>query len=271
MLAGHRIEALSVGGVETCHQLPGFNLAMDIGRCPPGVERLGTLLLTHGHIDHAAGLPYYVSLRGMMHLAPPRVFVPEESREILGDILRSWARLQSDALRCELVGVQPGDVLPLSKHRFARAFRSPHRIACVGYTLFQEGRQRRPELAHLSEAELEALARRGEQVHEQVTRPEICFPGDTSAEVIDLEETVTTARVLLLECTFLGEHVARDKARRGGHVHLEDLAERAHLFRNEAILLTHFSRRHSRAEIEAAVRARLPESLLPRVHLLLPR
>ena len=36
-LGGVNIEAISVGGLETCIQLPGAKLAFDIGRCPGGM------------------------------------------------------------------------------------------------------------------------------------------------------------------------------------------------------------------------------------------
>jgi ribonuclease Z len=268
-LAGQRIRAFSIGGIETCFQLPDYNLNLDIGRCPPGAEKQSTLLLTHGHIDHAAGLPYYVSMRGLLNLSPPRVFAPVESEPVLAEILRGWARLQSDSLRCVLTGVAPGESIPLSKERFARTFRSPHRIACVGYTVFRRIRRLRPDLVHLPEPAVLERARQGEQVHVVEERPEVCFPGDTTIEVLEREPTVTTARLLILECTFLAPKVSEEKAQRGGHVHFDQLAARAHHFRNEAILLTHFSRRHPRHEIEAAVREKLPASLRDRLHLLL--
>jgi ribonuclease Z len=87
--------------------------------------------------------------------------------------------------------------------------------------------------------------------------------------VVESEPTVTTARLLLLECTFIGHDVRPEVARSGGHIHLDDLAERASLFQNEAILLTHFSRRHRPEDIRDAVKQRLPRTLAERVHLLL--
>ena len=85
-LGGHRIDAHSEGGVETCYEIPEFDVCLDIGRSRPGVERRGTLLLSHAHIDHAGGLPYWVSLRALMRMPPPRVFCPEEARDTLSKI-----------------------------------------------------------------------------------------------------------------------------------------------------------------------------------------
>lgn len=269
-LAGQRLIALSIGGVETCYQLPDFGVCLDIGRCPPGAERQGTLLLTHAHIDHAAGLPYYVSMRGLHHQSPPKVYCPRASEPVLREILEGWGRLQSDATRCTLTGVGGGEIIPLPKgDAFAKVFRAPHRIATVGYTIFRRVRKLRPELVGLDGPAIAARARAGEEVHEVTERPEVCFPGDTLVEVLEQEPTATTARLLLLECTFIGTKVSVSTAKKGGHVHLDELGARAHLFHNEAILLTHFSRRFARKEIEAAVREALPESLAARVHLLI--
>ena len=52
---------------------------------------------------------------------------------------------------------------------------------------------------------------------------------------------------MILECTFLDDRVSVAECRAKGHVHLDEIVERADLFENEAILLTHFSARYSAA------------------------
>src|SRR5204862_2958646 len=106
------------------------------------------------------------------------------------------------------------------------------------------------ELVGLPQEKIAERARSGEEVHDHFERPEISFPGDTMIDVVDREESVRKARVLLLECTFMEDKVPVAKARQGGHVHLDEIAARADLFQNEAIVLTHFSRRYHAKEIE---------------------
>ena len=53
------------------------------------------------------------------------------------------------------------------------------------------------------------------------------------------------------------------------HLHISDFAERADLFENEVVLLTHFTLRSTTEEIRAAA-ATLPESLRRRTRLFLP-
>jgi ribonuclease Z len=267
-LAGHHVEAISVGGIETCFQLPEFDVCLDIGRCPPGAELRSRVLLTHAHIDHAAGLPYYVSMRALTNMKPPQIWCPKPSHAGLSQLLQVWTTLQADADRCTLTPVEPGDEIDLGKGAYAKTFRSPHRIACIGYTLFRRKKKLREDLEQVPREEIAERARGGEEVSRTVEVAEVCYPGDTMADVIDNEPTVTQARVLILECTFFSPKVDVPKARRSGHVHFEELADRAHLFQNECILLTHFSRRHSRSEIEGAVKA-LPKELRKRIRLLL--
>jgi ribonuclease Z len=268
-LAGLEIKALSVGGIETSYQIPAFDACLDIGRCPPSAIRMSTLLLTHGHIDHAAGLPYYISMRGMMRHSPPRIYCPAPAYEPIAKILSAWTELQADTDRCKLIAVEPGAVIPLKGDKVARAFSSPHRIDCIGYTLYSHVRKLKSELVGLSQEQIADRARAGENVQTVEERAEICFPGDTRIDVIEREPSTTIARVLILECTFVGPSVEVKKARRGGHVHLDEIAERASLFKNEVLLLTHFSRRHSTEEIEREVKAKFPEDLRSRVRLLL--
>ncbi len=266
-LAGHQVEAVSVGGVETCFQLPEFDVCLDIGRCPPGAELRSRVLLTHAHIDHAAGLPYYVSMRALTGMKPPSIWCPKASHPALARLLAVWTEMQADAERCTLTPVEPGDRIELGKSAYAQVFRSPHRIACAGYTLFRRKKKLREDLEHLPPEEIGERARSGEEVNRIVEQAEVCYPGDTMADVIDTEPTVTKARLLLLECTFFSPKVDVRKARRSGHIHFDELAARADKFENELILLTHFSRRHARGEAEAAVDS-LPKELKRRIRLL---
>jgi len=71
-----------------------------------------------------------------------------------------------------------------------------------------------------------------------------------------------------LECSFLLPE-DRERAREYAHIHVDDLVERAALFRNEAVVLTHFSQRYRPDEIRDALRA-LPEPLAGRVVAFLP-
>jgi ribonuclease Z len=87
--------------------------------------------------------------------------------------------------------------------------------------------------------------------------------GDTSGELFERDgaDDVYRAKLLVVECTFVDDSVTWEQARERGHMHITDLVLHAHKFKNEAILLIHFSPRYKRAEILAALDQNLPPAL----------
>lgn len=270
-LAGIEVEAISIGGMETCIELPGYDLCFDIGRCPQSAIRRSRVLLTHTHMDHAGGLPAHAATRDLMGLSPPTVYCPRENEADLHDMIEAWRRLDKSRIPLEIVPCGPGDRLRINGAVTATPFRSPHRTTCQGYALRRTTRRLRAELVGLPEPEVRRRRLAGEVVSEEVEAVEVVFSGDAMIEIVEREEAVRTARLLILECTFLDDRVPVHKARGSGHIHLDELIERAELFQNHAILLTHFSARYSRTEIQQILDARLPAGLRERVTPLLPR
>jgi ribonuclease Z len=110
----------------------------------------------------------------------------------------------------------------------------------------------------------------GEQVTVPFTSTEVAFTADTRAALLDREPRLLEARLLVCECTFVDDprgEVDPDlgaRADRTGHLRLNDLVLRNDRFRNEAILLTHFSTRYGLGQVRNAVDA-LPEPLRSKV------
>jgi ribonuclease Z len=264
-LAGIAVDAVSVGGLETCIQLPGYDLAIDIGRCPRSSVYKDTILITHGHMDHIGGICYHAATRGMMGLEPPTYVVGPEYTKAVSDLFNAYRRLDRSALNHKLVTIGPGDELPLTNGRVARPFRSIHRIPCQGYGIWSTKKKLRAEYMGLPGIELRDLRLSGVEISDTVEAPELAFTGDTLIEVVEREEVVRKARLLIMEVTFVDDRVTVEQCRSKGHIHLDEIAERADLFENEAILFTHFSGRYRGWEIREALRKRLPERLLSRV------
>ena len=269
-LAGTQVVAVSVGGIETCVELPGFDLCFDIGRCPFTAVRRRRVLVTHAHLDHAGGLATHAALRDLQGLSAPVYYVPAENYEDFQTLFHTWRRLDRSDLPCEIVATRLGEVIPLGADVWAVPFRSPHRVACQGYALHRRRRKLRPELIGRSDAEIRSLRAAGEDVFVTTEALEVVFTGDTVIDVVEREEAVRTARLLIMEVTFLDDSVTVAKAKRTGHVHLDEVIERAALFENEAILFTHFSARHDALAIQQILERRLPASLRGRVTALLP-
>ena len=269
VLAGVRVRASSTAGVATTIDLPELKLAFDLGAaCEPLVAR-ERIAFTHAHIDHMGAVVWHAAMRGMRGLAPPTYYVPSEDAEAFDELFAAWRRLDRSELRHAKVVLAPGDVELVRADLELAPFRSPHRVPCQGYGLWSRRDKLDPRFAGRSAADLSELRAAGTALATTVRTPLVAFTGDTRIEVIEREEVCRRAKLLILEVTFLDERVSVEKARSTGHVHLDEVCERADLFENEAILFTHLSRRYRPGEAAAILARRLPASLARRAVALL--
>ena len=266
--AGIPIEGVSIAGHESFYKLPGFRTLLEFGRAPEDVLGFPTAFVSHGHLDHMAGLAHYASRRRLARLPTARVFVPAEVRPLVAQWVEACEKLEHIDYDIELVAAAPGDRIRLRNDLEATVLPGRHRVPTVGY-LFSEVRQKlKDEFLERSGAEIAALRGKGVEVTRREEIPLLAYPGDCGYEIFDACPELFRARVLLLECSFLLSE-DKDRAREYAHIHLDDILERAHLFENEALVLTHFSQRYRPEEIRQALTA-IPEDLSRRVVPFLP-
>ena len=269
-LGGEQIEAISVGGRETCIQLPQKKLCFDIGRCPPSSVRLPNVLFTHTHVDHMGGVAHHCAQRDLLGMAPPKYFIPMESDTAFRSLMDAWRTLSQGDFPCEVVPMRPGDKRPLSAKHWVQTFRAIHRIPSVGYLVGSTKKKLKQEFQGASQRTIREAVHAGQVVTEQVEQVDVAFCGDTCIDVLVREPRVRQAKVLILELTFLDQRVSVDSARAHGHVHLDEVIQNAALFENQHVLFTHFSPRYRNDEILDAMK-RLPPELASRARpLLLP-
>jgi len=266
--AGIHIEGVSIAGHESFYKLPGFRTLLEFGRAPDDVVGYPTVAVSHGHLDHIAGLAHYASRRRLQGLPPARILVP---REAVGPVSR-WVdaceELENIRYSVEVVPASPGDRISLRNDLELTVLPGRHRVPAVGY-LFSEVKHKllaafdgRPghEIAELKASGI-AVTRREEM-------PLLAYTGDCGEAIFDAAPVILRAKVLLIECSFvLPDDVSR--AREYAHIHLDDILARADRFENEALVLTHFSQRYRAEEIRQALAA-VPEPLASRVIPFLP-
>src|SRR6187431_1147121 len=73
------IEGRSRAGHETWFRVRELGTALDIGRCPDAVISMPRVFITHAHLDHALGIPFYAGQRHLQRVAGGSVYVPAET------------------------------------------------------------------------------------------------------------------------------------------------------------------------------------------------
>jgi len=106
-------------------------------------------------------------------------------------------------------------------------------------------------------------------VTEEYRRPLLFYTGDTDRGILETNEALYRAEVLMIECSFLVDG-HQERAARYRHIHFDDIAGFAERFENQLVILTHFSRRYGRAEIRDEIARRCPAVLRDRLRLALP-
>jgi len=266
---GLEIEGVSIAGHESFYKVPAFKCLLEFGRAPDDVVGYSTVCLTHGHLDHAAGLAHHASRRRLTGLPPARVFAPDEAVPDLEAWLAISQRLENVDYGAHVTPAVPGESVMLRNDLELRFLPGRHRVPTVGY-LFSEIRHKlAEEFQGLEGPEIAALRQSGREVTRREEIPLLAYPGDCGPEVFDAAPELFRARVLLIECSFVAPE-DRERAREYAHIHLDDIADRASLFENEAIVLTHFSLRYRPEEILEAL-GTLPAGVSDRVIPFLPR
>ncbi len=211
-------------------------------------------------------MPFVLSQRSLHQSAHTRVFCPTETVEALGALIAAAERLERAAYRYDLVPLAPGERVEVGRGLAVEAFATDHVVPSLGFHLWRGRRRLAAELAGRPRDELITLREQGIEISEVIDDLWLTYCGDTGPAVFEREPRLFGARVLMLECTFLGE----DHRRHGElfkHLHLEDIALRRSEFRNEALVLHHLSRRYRVEDLRAEIERRLPE-LASRVHIL---
>src|SRR5512146_2751681 len=75
------IEGRSRAGHETWFRVRELGVSLDIGRCPDPVISMPDVFITHAHLDHAVGIPFYAGQRRLQRLPGGNVYVPAEAAE----------------------------------------------------------------------------------------------------------------------------------------------------------------------------------------------
>src|SRR6266480_418891 len=144
-VGANHVIGYSVAGEETVVQVPEMDVCFDIGRAPYFALTSNTICLTHGHMDHLAGLAYYLSQRHFQGMKPGTVLMPRELVRSADAMLKCWRDVERQGTPYQLVPMEGGGVYEMRKDFHIRAVETHHGGASVGYTLVSIREKLKPE------------------------------------------------------------------------------------------------------------------------------
>ncbi|MCI0498498.1 MAG: MBL fold metallo-hydrolase [Planctomycetales bacterium] len=260
----------SVAGEETVVGMPQLDVCFDIGKAPAQVISINHLLLTHGHMDHAAGIAYYLSHRKFCGLPEGTVLTPPNAIEPIRRILDAWGQLDGTRIPANLVPVQPGDQYRLKPNLIARVFPTKHTRQAVGFSVIETRKKLKPEYHALAGPQLVELKKQGVVIDTPVEIPIVSYLGDTSYVDFSQLDYVANSKILIAECTFFAdEHTERADA--GRHMHIDEFAPLLGRMNNEVILITHLTQRTSMTEARKMLQDKLSAEIFSKVIFLMDR
>lgn len=247
-----RFQGISLAGEETVITVPEFSVAFDIGRAPREAVLMDTLCLSHGHMDHAAGLAYYFSQRAFQGMPPGTLLVYPKLVPAIEQLLKVWGQIEGHVSPGRIVGVDEGKDFELNRNFVIRPFRVSHPGPALGFSIVEVRKKLKPEYADYSGQQIAELKRRGQVVEYRLEIPRVAYCGDSAIGNYLDHDHVRNAEVLIFECTFFEpDHVER--ARLGAHTHLRDLPQLMDRVRSPNVLLIHLTRRTGLGEAKQAL------------------
>jgi ribonuclease Z len=204
----------SLAAKATAFAVPDLGVALDLGRLTPHLAEQPTVLLSHGHLDHLAGVLAYLNLRARFHQQEPTaLYGPAEVMEPLKRALEVMPGMESvrKRMRLEVVlrSVAPEEEVALPCGR-ARAFALDHGVPTLGWAIT------------LPEAR----------------RPSLVFAADSTTEPFLARPELLDAEVAIVECTFMGPN-RRFAAELSGHTHLQEWEALAPRLQCGLLILAH--------------------------------
>jgi len=258
----------SVAGEETVIAIPQLDVCFDIGKAPEQVIPINNVLLTHGHMDHSAGIAYYLSHRNFCGITPGTVLAPPNLIHPIQQIIDAHGKLDGQPIPANLVPTKPADEYNIKPNLIARAFPTNHCSGSLGFTIIETRKKLKPEYLKLTGPQIVELKKQGIEIENPLEIPLVTYLGDTRYADFAAIDYIKNSKILITECTFFfDEH--SDRALAGRHIHINEFAKMIQNLNAEHIIITHLTQRTSINDAKKILKKTLPNNICKKIKFLM--
>ena len=264
----YRIQGISVAGEQTVVQIPELDVAFDIGMCPRIALSSQYVALSHGHMDHVGGLPYYFSQRMFQKMGVGKCVCHPSLVNPIKSMMGSWVALEGQRTPYEIIPLEPDEKIEVKNNIHLQGIEVSHAAGSMAYALIEHRSKLKSEFFDVPQEKLRELKSGGTEITRTMEIPLVAYTGDTEFGPYLFRDEFAKAKIVICECTFLEpDHESRAKV--GKHLHIEDLKRALSSWEAEAVVIIHVSRRTNLATARDLLETTLGEDQMERIHFLM--
>lgn len=263
-----RVQGVSVAGEQTAIHIPELGLGFDIGLCPRPILSAQIIALTHGHMDHVAGLPYYFSQRVFQKIGTGTCVCHHSIAGAIQNMVGSWVDLEQQNTPYKIIPLKHGESIQIKPNVFLKGLEAKHTVPAMSYVVTEHRNKLKSKFKNLPQTKLKNLKSQGEKITNTVVLPLVACTGDTQISDHLFDVDFCEANIVITECTFF-EEKHRDRALIGKHLHIHDVVELLSVWKAKHVVITHTTRRTTMDSVRQKIKEVVPKEHWERVHLLM--
>lgn len=214
------------------------------------------VFITHPDRDHLTGLPQFVQLNSREGY--PKIYYPKDAGSFPA-MHNFLTKFDPHVSASEWIGIEDRSEIEIKNNVYVQALRNEHVKAPKGihkslsYKVIEVKNKLKAEYRSKSEQEIKAIIRHSgkESLIEQHKTTLLSLSGDTPVDDYDKWDG---SEILIHESTFLEkEEDANFEFKANKHSSLEEVIKMVSEINVQQLILTHFSSRYSKEEIDCAV------------------